>query len=85
MIPILDDGNFGRVLFIDPATQGLIQMGIESPEESRKVFVSWQDYLEDLMITLCECTDWDKTQLRLAAELIGYERVDEYLARFADP
>ena len=59
LIPILDDGNFGLVTFLDPDTRKLIQMDIESPDEDRVPFNHWQQYLADLMITIGESVDSD--------------------------
>lgn len=71
LIPILDDGNFGQVTFLDPDTRELVQMYVESPEESRTVFRHWQDYLADLMARLGETVD-DDDRFRRMAELVGF-------------
>src|SRR5262245_30295256 len=41
MVPILDDGNFGLVTFLDPDTRELVQIDVESCAESRAVFQHW--------------------------------------------
>src|SRR5262245_32575415 len=47
LVPILDDGNFGLVTFLDPDTRNLVQIDVESPAETRAVFRHWQQYLAD--------------------------------------
>jgi hypothetical protein len=67
LIPLLDDGQFMRVLLLDPDTQNLIQVSIESPEEVRTIFTSWPQFLADLMIRLGESIDDDEKLRRIAA------------------
>jgi hypothetical protein len=81
LIPILDDGNFGRVTFLDPETRELVQMDVESPAESRAVFRHWQQYLAELMIRICESEDDDSRVWRLAG-LVGFAFVDELFEDF---
>src|SRR5262245_11649442 len=47
LVPILDDGNFGLVTFLDPDTKALVQIDVESPGEVRASFRHWQQYLAD--------------------------------------
>lgn len=82
LIPILDDGNFGLVTFLDPGTRELVQMDVESPAESRSVFWHWQQYLADLMIRVGESVD-DDSQVRRMAELVGFSHTDELFDHFA--
>jgi len=81
LIPILDDGNFRLVTFLDPDTRKLIQMDIESPDEDRVSFNHWQQYLADLMITIGESVDSDDLLPRMA-DLIGFTHVEELFDYF---
>jgi hypothetical protein len=82
LIPILDDGNFGLVTFLDPNTRELVQLDVESPGESRATFRHWQQYLADLMIRVGEGVDEDE-RVRHIARLIGFAHTDELFAHFA--
>jgi hypothetical protein len=82
LVPILDDGNFGLVTFLDPNTWELIQIDVESPEESRASFRHWQQYLADLMIRVGETVDEDG-RVRRIAQLIGFGHTDELFKYFA--
>jgi hypothetical protein len=82
LVPILDDGNFGLVTFLDPDTRELVQMDVESPEESRASFRHWQQYLADLMIRVGESVD-DDSRVRRIAELVGFAHTEELFEHFA--
>jgi hypothetical protein len=82
LVPILDDGNFGLVTFLEPDTRELIQMDVESPEESRAIFLHWQQYLADLMMRIGESMD-DDSRLRRIAELVGFAHTDKLFEHFA--
>ena len=82
LIPILDDGNFGVVTFLEPDTRTLVQIDVESPNESRMVFRHWQQYLADLMIRICDSVDDDR-RVELIAKLIGFEYTNEVFDYFA--
>jgi hypothetical protein len=82
LVPILDDGNFGLVTFLDPDTMELVQTDVESPDESRATFQHWQQYLADLMIRIGESVDQDE-RVRRMAKLVGFDHTDELFAYFA--
>ncbi|MFD1245075.1 hypothetical protein [Paralysiella testudinis] len=81
LIPILDDGNFDLIIFLDPATREIIEMDIESPYEYRTVFKSWQQYLASLMMRIREGVDEDERVIRMA-HLIGFEYLEELFSHF---
>lgn len=74
-IPILDDGNFGLLLFVDPGTKKLAQIDIECPDEIHDEYENWQQYLAELMIRIGEGIDDDK-RVRRAAKVIAFAHVD---------
>jgi hypothetical protein len=78
LIPLLDDGQFLRVILLDPATKNLVQVSIESPEEERATFADWSQYLLDLMIRLGESID-DDAKLRRIADLVQFPHIDALL------
>jgi hypothetical protein len=82
MVPILDDGNFGRVTFLDPRTRELVQMDVESPDEYRAVFRHWQQYLGDLMLHVGETVD-EEDRVRRIAGLVGFAHIDKLFEHFA--
>jgi|SRR5579883_2771888 len=82
LVPLLDDGNFGKVTFLDTAG-GLVQKLIEQPNEPVARFTNWQQYLARLMIDVAESTD-DDERVRRIADLVGFRHFDE-LIRFLDP
>jgi hypothetical protein len=82
LVPILDDGNFGIVTFLDSETGYLVQLDVESPDESRATFRHWQQYLADLMIRIGESVD-DDEQVHRMAKLVGFAHTDELFAYFA--
>jgi hypothetical protein len=71
LIPILDDGNFGLVLFLDPDAGVLLQIDVESPDEVRATFRYWQQYLADLMVRVGEAEGSDD-RIRRIADLVGF-------------
>jgi hypothetical protein len=79
LIPILDDGNFGIVLFYDPESHVLIQKDVESPCTIQSRFANWQQYLADLRIRIAESTD-DDNELAEIAELLHFESLPQTLA-----
>jgi hypothetical protein len=81
LIPILDDGNFGIVTFLDPASRTLTQIDVEAPDEPRTTFRHWQQYLADLMVQIGESVE-DDDQLERIAVLIGFTHLDELLEYF---
>jgi hypothetical protein len=82
LVPILDDGNFNSVTFLDPDTRELIQLDVESPTEPGQVFRHWQQYLADLLIRVGDSVD-DDSCLRRMAELAGFSHTDELFEHFA--
>jgi hypothetical protein len=82
LIPILDDGNFGLVIFLDPSTRELLQIDVESPDELRATFRHWQQYLANLMIRIGESVD-DDERVRRMARLVGFAHTEELFAYFA--
>jgi hypothetical protein len=82
LVPILDDGNFGLVTFLNPDTKELVQMDVESPDENRANFRHWQQYLADLMIRVGESVDEDD-RVRRIANLVGFAHMDQLFAYFA--
>jgi hypothetical protein len=82
LIPILDDGNFGLVTFLDPDSKELVQIYVESPDEIRETFRHWQQYLASLMIQVGESVDEDE-RVRRMAKLVGFAHMDELIAYFA--
>jgi hypothetical protein len=82
LVPLLDDGNFGLVTFLDPDTRELVQIDVESPDESRTIFQHWQQYLADLLLQIGESVE-DDEDLRRIADLIGFAHTDELFAYFA--
>jgi hypothetical protein len=81
LIPILDDGNFDLVTFLDPGTRELVQIDVESPEEARMVFKHWQQYLADLTVRVGEVVD-DDSRVRRMAELVGFTYIDALFEYF---
>ena len=82
LIPILDDGNFGLVTFLDPSTRELVQMDVEATADSRVVFRHWQHYLAELMIRVAESVDDDKRIWHMA-ELVGFSHTNELFEHLA--
>jgi hypothetical protein len=82
LIPILDDGNFGLVAFLDPSNRELVQLNIASPDESGATFWHWQQYLADLMVRIGESLDEDELVRRIA-RLVGFAHTDKLFAYFA--
>ncbi len=82
LIPILDDGNFGLVMFLDPDTRELVQMEVEAPAESRTIFRHWQQFLADLMIRIGDSVGDDR-RVQYMAELVGFAHTDELFKFFA--
>ena len=82
LVPILDDGNFGLVTFLDPTTRELLQMDVESPHEPQATFRHWQQYLADLMVRVGESVDEDEHVRRIAG-LVGFAHTDELFEYFA--
>jgi hypothetical protein len=82
LVPILDDGNFGLVTFLDPDTRGLVQIDVESPNESQAIFQHWQQYLAALMIRIGESVDVDE-RVRRMANLVGFAHTEELFAYFS--
>jgi hypothetical protein len=82
LVPILDDGNFGLVTFLDPDTRELVQMDVESPNENQAIFQHWQQYLAALMIRIGESVDVDE-RVRSMAKLVGFAHTDELFAYFS--
>lgn len=81
LIPILDDGNFGLVTFLDPDAGSLIQIDVESPGTSRATFHSWPQYLADLMIQMGESVE-DDEQLQRIARLVEFGRIERLFEFF---
>jgi hypothetical protein len=79
LIPILDDGNFGIVLFTS-ATE-LVQIGVETPEAGRTYFRHWQQYLADLMLRVADAVE-DDDRVRRMADLVGFKHTDALFEHF---
>ena len=79
LIPILDDGNFGIVTFLDPKTRTIVQKDVESPFEEYARFQNWQQYLGSLVINMAESID-DDERLERMADLVGFKYLEEALA-----
>lgn len=75
LVPILDDGNFGLVTFLDPGTRELVQRDVEAPDEARATYSHWQQYLADLMLRVGEAEDDDDRVRRIAA-LVDFSHTD---------
>jgi hypothetical protein len=82
LVPLLDDGNFGLVLFLDSRDRSLVQIYIESPHANRTFFRHWQQYLADLMVRIAEGEENDDRVRRIAA-LVGFQYVDSLFDYFA--
>lgn len=78
-IPILDDGNFDRVLFYDQQTRTFVEKSIEEPDYACP-FANWQQYLASLMIRIAEGTDAEDLELAEIADLIAFKYLDQTLA-----
>jgi hypothetical protein len=76
LVPILDDGNFGVVTFLDPASRNLVRIDVESPHDPYEPFQHWQQYLAHLMLRVGESIDSDD-QVRRIAELIGFSHANK--------
>jgi hypothetical protein len=83
LIPILDNGNFDLVTFLDPATRSLVQKYVEEPAHVQAVFTNWQQYLADLFIRMTEGIFDDDSEARLGGVSIGFAHIEETL-RFLD-
>jgi len=81
-VPILDDGNFGVVTFLNPETRELVQIDVEAPGETRATFRHWQQYLADLMIQVGEVVEEDESVRRIG-RLIGFDHTDALFAYYA--
>ncbi len=79
LIPILDDGNFDRVLFYDPQTNSFVEKSIEEPDYACPL-ASWQQYLASLMIRIIEGIDAEDSELAEIADLIAFKHLDKTLA-----
>lgn len=82
LVPILDDGNFGLVTFLDPDTGQLVQIDVETPDERRATFQHWQQFLADLMIRIGGSED-DDERVRRMAELVAFAHTDQLFEYFA--
>jgi hypothetical protein len=78
LVPLLDDGNFRIVTFLDPETSCFVQMDVEEPEDSRTVLTSWQQYLADVFMGIAE-SGADDDELAVIAQLIGFQHMDRTL------
>ncbi|MCH7725617.1 MAG: hypothetical protein IH991_03925 [Planctomycetes bacterium] len=78
LVPLLDDGNFGLVIFYDPESTNIIQMDVEVPDDSRCTFTSWQQYLAHLFIGIAESSD-DDVELAQIADIIGFQHMQRTL------
>jgi hypothetical protein len=79
LVPILDDGNFGIVTFLDPATKSLLKKDVEVPSEVVAQFQNWQQYLADLLIWIAETVEDDDAVRRIAG-VLQFKYADETLA-----
>jgi len=78
VIPVLDDGNFGLVIFHDPDDRILIECDVETPDEIRHTYNNWQQYLAGLMLRIGDSVD-DDHRIRRMAELVAFKHTDELL------
>ena len=76
LIPVLDDGNFGLVIFHDPDKRILIELDIETSDEIRHTYYNWQQYLAGLMLRIGESVDYDDHVRRMAG-LVAFKHTDE--------
>ncbi|HZV04585.1 MAG TPA: hypothetical protein VE999_05805 [Gemmataceae bacterium] len=81
LIPILDDGHFCEVLFLDPDTGALLLIPVESPGEVRETFRHWQQYLAELMARVGEMEESDD-RIRQIADLVGFAHTKELFEYF---
>lgn len=79
LVPLLDDGNFGSVIFFDPETGAFLKKYVESLGEPPIVFTSWQQYLADLVIRIAE-SGVDDAELEQIATAIDFLHLDRTLA-----
>jgi len=79
LIPILDDGNFGIVTFLEPKTRTIVQKDVESAFEEYPRFQNWQQYLGSLVINMAESID-DDERLERMADLVGFKYLEETLS-----
>ncbi|MBL9091142.1 MAG: LYR motif-containing protein [Planctomycetaceae bacterium] len=82
LIPILDDGNFSVVTFCDPLQQHFVQYFVESPKSPINKFLSWQQYLADLLIHVGESME-DDERVRRVASIVGFQNSDLLFKFFA--
>ena len=78
LIPLLDDGNFGLVIFHDPDRRILIELDVEAPDEVRHSYQNWQQYLAGLMLRIGESIDDDHRVSRMA-DLVGFKHAADLL------
>jgi hypothetical protein len=81
LIPILDDGSFELITFLDPESKALVQIDIDTPGEVRATFSHWQQYLADLMMRIGESVD-DDDRVRRKAELVGFAHTAKLFGYF---
>jgi hypothetical protein len=74
LIPILDDGAFGTVVFYDPGSGGLVLKLVEDPNEVVARFERWEQYLAYVFFQMAEVVDDDSQLARLGA-VMGFSRV----------
>ncbi|MDN3578640.1 hypothetical protein QWZ03_17875 [Chitinimonas viridis] len=80
LIPILDDGNFGLVTFLNPESGELVQMYVEDDSgEPHAIHRGWQQYLACLLVRISESEDNDEA-LREIAGLVGFSEIDAFTA-----
>lgn len=80
LIPILDDGNFGLVTFLNPESGELVQMYVDDESgEPHAIHCGWQQYLASLLVRIAESEDDDET-LRDIASLLGFSEIDAFTA-----
>jgi hypothetical protein len=80
-VPILDDGNFGLVLFFDPVARTLVEFDVESPQKETATFRHWQQYLAHLMIRIADSTD-DDEEIRRIVGIIQFAHTRELFEYF---
>lgn len=75
LVPILDDGNFDSVTFVDPDTNAFVIKSIEEPNTERERFESLQQVVATILIRMGEA-DVDDDALRAAAGEMQFPKID---------
>ena len=74
LTPLLDDGNFGLVLFFEPATGGFVEKDVERPDDVRHRYENWHQYLANQVIRMAESGVSDERLQSISSE-IGFRHL----------